>query len=449
MKRIKSIAKDIELGKDLDKNVKAYGEGMMSLYNRFSHIRLAMNYYVFKEMNAEEPLEVKDKTFYSLYNQLEEIINTGNVTVEDLDKMRNQIIKQMDVITSYVDKFTLYEYILNRVEYRFSDEKPDLDYYNSRFTNDIMHFIIGDKDSAVTNARISQIVGQLPVRITKARFYDLLKDAIMLYKGAQTESVDDFMYVLRTVSTVDIPKGFVTKFKSLNSTYNQLVDADYKNMTKEEYERLTYNLNMAVTFVQQQTDLYVSLIEIINDMYVVLLAKPYARLDKDDEAMFNKVMEVAKSGDLDPDMAEDVFIGFEGKQEDIFMDIAQNDYLIEQLTDVADEYKDMFEALKKIVKLSSGNYFVALKTKKNATKLADETYVLKTFESFKLELDELFEGKTNIIKRAIMAAVLAALPVFFNNIDEIQEYVNVSLMQCKDSAEQIACMKLINMIMED
>jgi len=40
------------------------------------------------------------------------------------------------------------------------------------------------------------------------------------------------------------------------------------------------------------------------------------------------------------------------------------------------------------------------------------------------------------------------LPVFFNNIDEIQAYINVALVQCRDKAEQIACVKVMKMIME-
>ena len=34
-------------------------------------------------------------------------------------------------------------------------------------TNEIMHYILSDKDNVVINGKISEIVGQLPVRMLK------------------------------------------------------------------------------------------------------------------------------------------------------------------------------------------------------------------------------------------------------------------------------------------
>jgi hypothetical protein len=38
--------------------------------------------------------------------------------------------------------------------------------------------------------------------------------------------------------------------------------------------------------------------------------------------------------------------------------------------------------------------------------------------------------------------------VFFNNIDEIQGYINTSLMLCTDVAEKAACVEVLKIIME-
>ena len=45
-----------------------------------------------------------------------------------------------------------------------------------------------------------------------------------------------------------------------------------------------------------------------------------------------------------------------------------------------------------------------------------------------------------------MATVLSMLPVFFNNTEEIQDYINSSLIQCSDEAEKKAVVEVIKMI---
>ena len=64
------------------------------------------------------------------------------------------------------------------------------------------------------------------------------------------------------------------------------------------------------------------------------------------------------------------------------------------------------------------------------------------------EFDNLFEGMPVIVRRAVMSNVIAALPNFFKNIDELQSYINVSLSQCNDVAERRACVSLIKQIFE-
>ena len=44
-------------------------------------------------------------------------------------------------------------------------------------TNEIMHYILSDKDNVVINGKISEIVGQLPVRMLKDRFFEHIRDA--------------------------------------------------------------------------------------------------------------------------------------------------------------------------------------------------------------------------------------------------------------------------------
>ena len=59
-----------------------------------------------------------------------------------------------------------------------------------------------------------------------------------------------------------------------------------------------------------------------------------------------------------------------------------------------------------------------------------------------------FETMDRTVRRAVMSAVLSQVPVFFNNIDEIQGYINTSLSLCSDISERQACVEVLKLIMQ-
>ena len=53
------------------------------------------------------------------------------------------------------------------------------------------------------------------------------------------------------------------------------------------------------------------------------------------------------------------------------------------------------------------------------------------------------------VLRGLMARILSSLPVFFNSIEEVEEYIQNSLAACTDADEKIVSMELIREIMVD
>ena len=62
----------------------------------------------------------------------------------------------MESVTSFVDRLRIYEHALNRIEYRFRDDEFDKEYYNTYLTNDLMHYILSDKDNVVIHSKIAE-----------------------------------------------------------------------------------------------------------------------------------------------------------------------------------------------------------------------------------------------------------------------------------------------------
>lgn len=87
--------------------------------------------------------------------------------------MRNNIIRKMQALTYYVDKYNVYEFAYNRVEYKYHDYDMPANYSDEEFTRKIMKYIFDDEDATIINSKICEIIGQLPIRMTKSKIFDM------------------------------------------------------------------------------------------------------------------------------------------------------------------------------------------------------------------------------------------------------------------------------------
>lgn len=477
MAELNAVAKEICKGKNLDKNLSAYINSMMSCYSRFSYIKFSMNYYTFCDVLREEQSESKkelDGILAALDGMIQEnIVNTvlenGHTaqstreeTLKRLMELRKSVTDTMEIVTAYVDRFLVLEHVLNRVEFRFSDEPFDEAYYDDGLLKDIMNYILSDRDSVVMNSRIAEVVGQIPLRLTKSKFFELVKDAFMLYHGQETKSVKDFVYMLDTVSGIYEPEGFAQRFPDLYEIWKGLSELNYKEITKEAFDKAQQELFYATSYLTKMSDLYVQMMELINDMAVILLSAPFAFHDQKEivnsAAIIRSVMEQQDLESADGEELCDIsdrFIFFEGKQEKLYSQISANDYAIDEIDksfgqELADNrLTGAFHDLKKIAKLSSGSNFVSLEEEADDKSIVTEEQADAFFLAYREKMTERFAGSSQIVNRAVMSAVLSSLPVFFNNVNEIMTFVQTSLEQCSDLAEKKACVSLMRMIIEE
>ena len=129
----------------------------------------------------------------------------------------------------------------------------------------------------------------------------------------------------------------------------------------------------------------------------------------------------------------------------ISIDIRENSYFdnIKELG-LEEQYNIVF----KIPKLNSDSMFVEM-DKETDNAILDEKYLENQKEKMVCEYRELFDKNDKLINRAIMSAVLSELPIFFNNISELQDYIYNTLSICTDKAEKLACIEIINGIMAE
>lgn len=460
MHDISEISKAIEKKKQLDVNLPKYAAGLKTLYFRLSSMKLCFNYYMFAQQmdeqnGADEVKEIFDRLSPIVARQTFE---NADQTVREEDivtlrLMRKEIIAAMEILTAYVDRLSIYEYLLNRLEFRFSEEEFNENYYETHFTNDIMHYILENSDSTVTNQRICEIVSQLPMRLTRQKFFELLKDSFSLYVGSDYSAVEDFAYMIRTLSGVYMPEGMGTRFPDIKEMYDILADADYANADRAEYERLADALSVATEISSGLSDMYIGLMELVNDTYILAMTADAAITDAKELSACHGILREAMGKDSDTDV-NDCFIFLEGHQERVYNQISANDYIIDMVpASLKDEAKsagvtEEYEVLRKCAKLCSGSLFVKTE-EQGADRKAQKEDVAGIYEEILSLLQESFKDRSVMINRAVMAIVLGSLPVFFNSVDEIQNYINTSLSQCRNRAERMACVALIQMIINE
>lgn len=432
----------------------------MTTAYQYSYVRLVLNYYtLFETVSEETAISQRISACCKRLNKLMEDHFSGENVEEGLLKLRGDITHEVEVLTSYADCFQIYEYVLNRLERKFRT-LPVTGYDDESFTKRLVQFITDTKENAVMNGRISQIIGQLPVRLTMQKFLGLVMEGLSVYIGSPRENLRSRMVTLRTESMADLPEGMEEGYKEIYALMEQFCHTDYRAMTAEGYEEAVARLSYVSERLIDESGLYVMLQEIINDFCVLLFAREEAVIDVKEEELYcslvTEVLDKFKKEDYTV-VKEDFFdrlTQLEGRQETFY-----ERYLgieLPEESDVLNKDPDFIKAVN-IDRLLSGSSFAELKKwdpgveedKTSEKEVVDRAYLEKEAGKYLKELEEVFSGTSRPVVRAVMAKVLSGLPIYFHSIDEIQSYIRGSLGSCLDEAEKETCKELLEELMDD
>lgn len=459
------IAGELNKDKNMEYNLKLYNTGLRTYYETLGFMKLSMNSFTLLESMRDDP-ERYEGRFAEIYRRFRAIVKERVIAGTDvpgeavaaIDALRADLCETMEVVTAFADIFRNLEYVMNRVEYRFKDEKVDAKYYGMYFTNDLMHYIFADQDKVAINNRIRDIVGQLPMRLTREHLYDNIRMSFNLYHGAQKGTIDDFAEAILSGAKMIPPAKAAEYFPIVYKDYEKLIQADFGKLTDaSEYEVLHQALEEGISMVRSYADDYVLLMQMVNDAYTVILTREGALEEGVEIAKAKEMLEYVASVEAQKvqfdEMKAAEFMLFEGKQERIVSEIAKGSFGVDSLlrnkrkllSDLGVE--EQFEALDACSKLQSGSDFVDLKTNLALELIPEDSYADEAAEKLIESLSEELKGLKQPVRRAVMASVMSQLPVLFNNTDEIQSYINVSLEQCSDEAEQLACLQILKELM--
>ncbi|MBR3833234.1 MAG: hypothetical protein IKJ73_02855 [Lachnospiraceae bacterium] len=457
----KKIVTDISRDKDLLETIPKYVDMLKGQYNLYSVVKLCLNFYTIREMledgtNVTDFKEDYDKVSTLLTKALLECQDISQDDIKIIDDLRNSVEYKMKLLTSYTDGFEIYEYILNRLEAGIKNTAEEVDV--ELLSNKMFQYVFSENDTVVVNSKLQILMSQLPVRMTKNKFYDVVANTLSIYKGGETSSVNDFVDMLKTAVLINKPEGFETEYPELFDVYKRLEETDYKNIDEGTFDRLVMDVNQGAEYITQQVSFYMLFQEVINDTYTILLTT-MDKSEKSENESYKSAVKIIDTciNSFTEDSAEDLmdaFMSLEGAQENVYENVMILETVLDDVElksdDMTDDIKKEITKLRTVEKLVSSSLFIDLKkSMKTESRIADSEYINGLKEELTNSFAEYFKDKSMVVVRSIMCKILAAMPIFLDTQQEIKNYFDYVLCNCKNDSELTACNKLVCEIIEE
>lgn len=468
MSQAKDLVRAIKKGKELEKNLPIYRNRLFDIYHQVSLLHVTMDYFVLyetlQEKSGNENGYLADTI--SEINQVIQTIFIDGIFGEEEKKeqiarilsARDEVIRMMKILTMYTDKLQIYEHVVNRMELKFENqiELADVD----TFVQKVYQYIFSGKDNVVINESIKEVLAELPVRMARSKYFQMIENSMSVYKDADKSALDRFVYMLETSAMLYEPEGVGEYFLDIKEFSDRLGKMCFSAMSEAEFRMVYDELQEKAEFIEEVADLYVSIQGLLNSLYCYETSFQGQEHEKESEqaclAIIKGVNQLFAEGNWAdiPQEIQEKLVLTEGKQESLVEEMMQleaglmdiqmgQEEKLEQLGMLEDF--DKLDAMQQL--LAASGTFVEFE-EEAVEETADEAYVMEETAKLLEKLKVQFSENEMCVNRAVIAATISKFPVFFTSSKEVEEYIRESLERCQDDAERQASMNVIQAIME-
>lgn len=464
---LNKVIKELKKGNNIEKNLSLYGNALAKSYYNTAGFSLAMNlteyYDAIKESTLDKASEIQEMLDEAVAVAEEVIVGDDCSSLEQrvqtLDVMRAALVKRAKDLGAYTRFLQNYEYILNRVEYRFKDRLAETDI--EAFSREVMAYIHEADDPILTNMRIQSVLGELPVRLTADKFYDIVRQASNCYAGVRSDIAGAYFEELKdSAKSMDL-HILPPEYTQLYEICSKLSALDYDIIDKDMFETAMSYVTDCSHFITEMLTLDLYMLAIAGDLYTMLLTKPFvleysADMEKSRLVIreFIKALHIGNFLRMDEDIVS-VLSQLTDRQS-----VYQGEHVMleEVLYEVIDKHDDAIEALMLgglfnslcvSEHLASFRMLNTLPKGRCKYKPVSKTWIEAGMDEVISCFKSAFEGKPRLCRRALMAQVIGNLPVIFNSLEDAGPFIVRSLETCSSLAEREACIGLIRRIMQE
>ena len=446
MSQIKELVREINKSKNLESNIPAYKEILFDLYNQCALLHTTMDYFVLyetlQENEGEENGYLKE-TLEVVHNVVKEVFvgefpdaDKKQELIRQILSARDDVIRKMKILTMYTDQLQIYEHVVNRLELKYAEqiELADVD----TFVQKVHQYIFSGKDNVVINESIKEILAELPVRMARSKYFQLIENSMSVYKDSDKSAVDRYVYMLETSAMLYEPDGIGEYFLEVKEFAEQLGEVKFSELTEEEFWNIYHKLEEKAEFIAQVADLYVGLQGLLNNLYCYVTSLEQREItDETDQAcieILQHLQSLFENGNWDDisDTVSQKLVLTEGKQEKIVEDMMQLETVLMELqighNDKIEELGlgeafDQLDAMQQL--LSASGTFVEF-DEETKEEIADEGYIIQRTQELLEKLKVQFSENEMCVNRAVIAATISKFPVFFTSSKEVEEYIRHS-----------------------
>lgn len=429
---------------------------MLAAACRYAYSRFVLNYDMFYETMVRDGMKASE-TIKEIQEEFQKLIGAflrQEPFLEGLDQLRNRILQEMEVLTAYVEYFDTYEYVLNRIENRFSDgDFSAMD--DEELVDRIMEYIVSAGDTALQNERIRTVLGQLPMRFTKAKFFSIFTHALSVYEGTGKKNFSQVLDLLRQEALISLPRGMEEGHEKLHDILELMQNSCYRTLDQAQFKNLKDGLALAEEILLDDTSDGMMMVELVNDFYVIGLTRQETLMDNQEEELYHTILSkiyqsINQEEPLSDEEMDPFLVQMEGRQERYYEQWSRYELKDLELDLNIQKGSSYYESLQKVQRLLSTSSFMDLDVEEEEEEeiLLSKKAVEEMCGQLCRELEQAWKPLEKPVVHAFMAKLLSKLPMFFSFSDEIREFVGGCLSACTDGAEKAASVELICDIME-
>ncbi len=454
------LIKDLKNGNNPEENLGAYSQWMFSSYERLALGRFALDFTEKYDLLAKDEDGIARKVLGTVTQITRDLTSskTGAFTgdLAKLDEVRTKVIQTMDTMEEYLHYFQLYEHIFNRLSYKFEESLSVIDV--REMTEKVMAYITQKQDAGMVNERIQAVFGELPLRLTTSKFFELLEKSCLCYTGARNDMAEAFFARMERCASLPVLDRLNRSESQLYAIAAQFKGAEPAEATKDECRDFTAKLAVAATMVAKELGNGLDLLDMINDLYILLIVQPY-KVHPSPEwdrlcGILSAYLKAVDSGDF-LDIDEDILGGLSKTVE------GEQKYMGEHMM-MEDALEEIYEKNKRCIDgMMLGGVFTALRTAQrlfmpgsrvDVTELATYATVgQETVADMIRRLEEVydrsFKSCGQLMKRSLIAMAFDQMPVAFDRLEDVRDSIRQSLEGCTQQYELAAVENILTDMM--
>lgn len=455
-------ARNIAKGKLPYENWNQFYTNYQKSANVLADVQFSLNFVsamYTEDIWQEEGLAALGNEFLSI---LRDVVDSGFDLCKSADAIcayRAKLKNHMDCLVTYTDRYMIYQYVMNCMRYRFEDYDYD-DYNDEEFAKELINYICADQDQANVRYKTMEVLKALPIRMTRNRFFERVKDGYSVYNGSGLDTLESFNYMVRGAAMLYTPENMEKNFPDLYEYDEHFSALDFENLDQEGFHKEHISLQECIDFLNAQITGCQAFSEAINQLYAFVLTHEYADTSSTVYQTCRSIVSYVQEKMLpnEPIELDEQLTAYleqlEGAQEDELEELSEADGYFQDILQTVfaagapEQTLSELDLVDCLGKLLSASYFADLDSATELREVTDED-INERFGAFRTELEAKLKAVPKLMSRAVMASVIGYLPMNFSNSEELRQYIYNSLSACTSLPEKMALVERLEELMAE